>query len=901
MAEIEPEELQCPWCLEGLGIVEVPEDGSAIECPTCHERFYPEATSQDGAVEKAGSPPQGESDLDSYLDRKVRGSIPQPRDRRHLPTKSGDTTEGWSKWEHAAPKAKDPEFNRDLRKADEAGKLPEPMIQDLAHEKKVAPKFSEIGRTHLPEERAIDAEQRRRRDVLQKGWEAVADPTVPVKGPTISKKDALKFERNLVSTEERHSGPEEIEVKRHHVASKEDRLSWEDSESEDHDPGDFTVEGMEKAQRIRALFIGLLGACAILAAAVGLFVLFARMKGETTTTTLANDPAAGKVITDFSVSSNYNTIISRLRAFLEAEDIDTMLTTIRNREAVEPLVREYYKTHPYSRRLLREVPSQNSVIIMEGFAVVTCVVGKDEVLWVPMEIAAGLKVDWESVVNYSDMEWEEFARKRPKTPTLFRASIQPVNYYNYGFTDKDFISIQVSDPKLNHVFYGYIPRSGTLADEFVQLLPEAVGIGRARDLRAVVELRFPDGEAAANQVEIVSLKARGWVYRRDLRATTQSLELFANEAQIDGGGADLNNALHITDWDDTSTTLEWRVDIERPVQASVFATLANGGRPGKQLSLSAGPQRITHVVPVTGGWDEFREVFIGDLDFPSPGNYTLRLKHAKPFSGEVLMILDKLVFRAGNDLVGSRVRDPVLKPLVHAISMLSDLRRPGNTLTGPKRGAGWRMLFNGKNLDGWTGYRKKSAPAGWSAQANQLILVEPGCGPLMTTEDFENFELKLEWQTSDGQASGVFFRVAETKNTVEETAIEIELNGYGYSTLSKQETTPLTVNGAVKHLYQPRKFTLSESGWNELRVRLMNSEFQYWINGEEMGAIDRFEIPRPIDLQSEEWNRRVNESRMRRFQRFAKYSKGYIALEDAGTPARFRNIKVLVLGKEEYK
>ena len=175
------------------------------------------------------------------------------------------------------------------------------------------------------------------------------------------------------------------------------------------------------------------------------------------------------------------------------------------------------------------------------------------------------------------------------------------------------------------------------------------------------------------------------------------------------------------------------------------------------------------------------------------------------------------------------------------------------------------------------------------------MLTEPGCGALMATAEYENFELKLEWQLSDGQSSGVLFRVVETKPTPQQTGIEIELNAAGYSTLTAGQLTDLTKNGAVKHLYPPQRFSPKPGGWNELRLRVKDAEFQYWINGEEMGFVDKFDIVRPIEIGGAEWNRRVERNILRRFARFGKASRGYIALEDAGTPVRFRNIKLLKL------
>ncbi|MCB1098206.1 MAG: DUF1080 domain-containing protein, partial [Verrucomicrobiae bacterium] len=778
MAENEPTELHCPWCQTGLGVSSIPTDGSALECPGCHQKFYAEPDEPDYEEGLGEQPTFDEADdiesLEAFLEKKVRGRIPAPKERPRLSPKSGKEAAGWSKWEHAAPSPKKPAFQRDVRKADEADRLPKPLIEDLAKEQKQPLKFSELGHTSLPQEREIDREHRRRREVLQKGWETLSDPATQATGPRISQKDSLHFQRNLISTADREVSAEELAMKRQEHARHKDRLSWEDNDSLASDVGDFSIEKLERSQRIKSIILGSLGACAILAAAIGLFLGISHLQDVNDITTA---PGGGPdlqtpALPDYSVANNYNIIIAKLREFLEAEDVDAMLKTVRNRASVDQIAREYYAKYPYERRLLREVPSQDAVTIVDGFAVVSCVVGKSERLMVPMEIAAGLKVDWEAVVGYSEMDWEDFKTTKPKTPTLFRVSLSPVNYYNYGFDEKDYVSIQISDQSLNHVFYGYIPRKGALVDEFVQLLPEAVGIGGGSyDLRAVLELKYPDEEAAANQIEIVSLKARGWVYRRDLRATTHSLDLFANDAKTDGGDVRFDDALHITDWDDSTTTLEWRVDIERPVQVAVFALLANGGSTGKKLALTAGPKRIEHVVPVTGGWDTFVESFIGDLDFDAPGTYTFRLKHGERID-ESLMTLDKLIFRAGSELLGARVRDPLLKPLVHPIARQPDLKIPGNTLTDPERAGGWRMLFNGEDLSGWSGYRMRDTPDGWSVQANQLMLVQPGCGALIATEEFEDFEMKLEWQASDGQSSGVFFRVVENKKTIEETGIE---------------------------------------------------------------------------------------------------------------------------------
>ena len=40
-----------------------------------------------------------------------------------------------------------------------------------------------------------------------------------------------------------------------------------------------------------------------------------------------------------------------------------------------------------------------------------------------------------------------------------------------------------------------------------------------------------------------------------------------------------------------------------------------------------------------------------------------------------------------------------------------------NTLTAAEKAAGWQLLFDGRSLDGWRGYRRDALPeAGWEVE-----------------------------------------------------------------------------------------------------------------------------------------------------------------------------------------
>src|SRR5262245_58121027 len=72
----------------------------------------------------------------------------------------------------------------------------------------------------------------------------------------------------------------------------------------------------------------------------------------------------------------------------------------------------------------------------------------------------------------------------------------------------------------------------------------------------------------------------------------------------------------------------------------------------------------------------------------------------------------------------------------------------------------WRSLFDGKTTSGWRGYHQQTMPQGWQAVSGALTRVSQG-GDIITVDQFDDFELELEWQIAEGGNSGIMYRVSE--------------------------------------------------------------------------------------------------------------------------------------------
>lgn len=222
-------------------------------------------------------------------------------------------------------------------------------------------------------------------------------------------------------------------------------------------------------------------------------------------------------------------------------------------------------------------------------------------------------------------------------------------------------------------------------------------------------------------------------------------------------------------------------------------------------------------------------------------------------------------------------------------SVAGEIRQP-NTLTTVEKAAGWQMLFDGKTTNGWRTYGKQSIGSAWKAVEGTLALggtksdwqTQDG-GDIVTNEEYENFELNLEWKISEGGNSGIMYLVVEDAK-------------YKYPWLTGPEMQVLDIvkhpDGRIpKHragdLYDliasPFYPTKPVGEWNFVRIVLNKGKLEHWLNGIKVVS---------TTLWTPEWNTLVKGSKFIEMPDFAKSKKGRIALQDHGDPVWFRNIKI---------
>lgn len=211
-------------------------------------------------------------------------------------------------------------------------------------------------------------------------------------------------------------------------------------------------------------------------------------------------------------------------------------------------------------------------------------------------------------------------------------------------------------------------------------------------------------------------------------------------------------------------------------------------------------------------------------------------------------------------------------------------REPQNVLTEAEQQAGWRLLFDGQSPRGWRGYKKDRFPDGWQVRDGCLVRVGPG-GDICTEEEFDNFELQLEWRISAGGNSGIFFRVDESAGWPWETGPEMQVLDNAEHADGRN---PKTSAGSNYALHAPVRDVTEPVGlFNRVRLVVHGPHVEHWLNGVKVVE---------YALGSPEWEQLVAESKFKSMPRFGRVARGRIVLQDHGDRVWYRNIKVRPLG-----
>jgi len=213
----------------------------------------------------------------------------------------------------------------------------------------------------------------------------------------------------------------------------------------------------------------------------------------------------------------------------------------------------------------------------------------------------------------------------------------------------------------------------------------------------------------------------------------------------------------------------------------------------------------------------------------------------------------------------------------------------GEGFTEVNNKAKWKKLFDGKTFDGWRLYGRNYVGSSWKIDDGTLHVAPVNDraqrGDLVTNEEYENFDLQLEWKVAKSSNSGVIFYVHEDTAKYKETYFtgpemqvldnidaddnkkENHLAGSLYDLLGKAADS------------KPKKV----GEWNKSEIISDHGQLKIYLNGTLVVS---------TILWDENWNKMVANSKFRTMPGFGIYKRGRIALQYHGHDVWYKNIRI---------
>jgi hypothetical protein len=223
-----------------------------------------------------------------------------------------------------------------------------------------------------------------------------------------------------------------------------------------------------------------------------------------------------------------------------------------------------------------------------------------------------------------------------------------------------------------------------------------------------------------------------------------------------------------------------------------------------------------------------------------------------------------------------------------------------NHLSDHEKRNGWKLLFDGKTSNGWTGAYKNAFPQkGWEIKDGVLSVLPSGGaestngGDIVTQEQFSAFDLSFDFKISPGANSGVkYFVTLSEGNSGSAIGLEYQVLD---DKLHPDAKMGRDGNRTLASLYdlitaqKQERFVKPPGEWNRGRVVVHpDNRVEHYLNGVKVLEYVR---------GSQAFRELVAISKYKVWPAFGEAKAGRILLQDHGDAVSFRSIRIKTLKK----
>lgn len=218
--------------------------------------------------------------------------------------------------------------------------------------------------------------------------------------------------------------------------------------------------------------------------------------------------------TDLALQHMIEGMERQVKAFCQASSLEAMLPLVRQPKRVAPLMEQFYAQSPLQALGFKRVKEFQPAMLggESDFWVCSVVLGdgRSRDILLEQDPSGKVGIDWETVVTYEPMNWDDYARQRPAGTALnFRVYVEADHFFSHEFVDsKRWASFRLTVPDGEETLFGYAPRGGPLEAELLALVEQN---GR-NPAPAILRLALPAGTQSRRGVVIEKLMSKRWIY-----------------------------------------------------------------------------------------------------------------------------------------------------------------------------------------------------------------------------------------------------------------------------------------------------------------------------------------------------------------------------------------------------
>jgi hypothetical protein len=222
-----------------------------------------------------------------------------------------------------------------------------------------------------------------------------------------------------------------------------------------------------------------------------------------------------------------------------------------------------------------------------------------------------------------------------------------------------------------------------------------------------------------------------------------------------------------------------------------------------------------------------------------------------------------------------------------------------NKLTDTEQKDGWKLLWDGKSLNGWVNAKNGVQPSkGWTIKEDELVANLPdnkGGGDIVTQKEYRNFILEIDFMFTPGANGGIKYFIQPNPDNTGFSSVGCEyqilddklhpdakMGKDGNRTLaSLYDLIP-----ANSQKFDPAQAVKRSNGvnqWERARIEVRGEKVTHYLNGIKIVEYTR---------GTPEWKALVATSKFSKVKGFGEFETGHILLQDHGDEVHYRNIKI---------